>query len=80
MKTREEYLADVSRPGKFEGESPWAPYFYDLLMDGGADSDDDGVATFEIQSEDVAMFPELAGYDHATVFEDDLGFFYCTLE
>ena len=66
----------IRNPGKFEGCPVWAVYFYDLLLDGGADSDDDGVATFRITAEDIAEYPELAGASGVMLREDDSGFIH----
>lgn len=66
--TVQEYEEMVSHPGKFEGEARYVPYFYDIMMDGGGevveDNGHDGwvdqVMRFEVDPEDVQLFPELS--------------------
>jgi hypothetical protein len=63
--------------GKFEAEPVYAPYFYDVLLNGGGEAqDEDGVVRFEITPEDITMFPELSGYSFALLDEDSQGFVY----
>lgn len=78
---RQAYNAMVKRPGKFEGEQPWCPYFWDMLLEGGFSDyeNEDGSATVGISPDDVKLFPELADCDTATLKEDDNGFVYCTV-
>jgi hypothetical protein len=65
--TRQEILDDytvdasgvIRNPGKFEGEMIYVPYFWDLYLDGSADSDNGKVLGFKITPEDRIMFPEL---------------------
>ncbi len=71
---RSDYEAIVSSPGKFEGEQPWIPYFWDAFLNGCADDDTDGVLSFEVSSEDVALFPELDGGKVVCIREREDGF------
>ena len=81
METRTvaEYEADVRRPGKFEGSLRFAPYFYEYRNNGQMS---DGFTTvsglaydmFEIDSDDVALFPELSGDECVVLLEDNFGF------
>lgn len=64
----------IRSPGKFEGEHVSAPYFYEALMNGEADEDEDGVACFELTADDLAQFPELKGAKQVCLSEDDSGF------
>lgn len=48
----------IMSPGKFEGEPIYAPYFWDLVMDGGAETDGD-FAAFHILTDDRNEFPEI---------------------
>jgi hypothetical protein len=64
----------IISPGKFEGEPVYALYFYDLMMHGGADSDDDGVAKFNVTDEDRKEFPELADVKRVELQERMDGF------
>lgn len=57
--TRDEYQATVNRPGQFEGEAPWVPYFWDVYLAGMADDDDGETLFFTVDATDAAMFPEL---------------------
>lgn len=72
----------IRTPGKFENEPVYAPYFYDLVMQGASDEtdyDDDGTALdyFDITSDDIKQFPELKGIKRLQCYEDSAGFFYC---
>ncbi len=69
----------IRSPGKFEGEMVYAPYFYDLMLDGCADENTDGSCTVPIEKEDIDIFPSLAGIDYVKLYEDDNGFFYVSL-
>ena len=68
----------IRSPGKFEGEPVYAPYFYDALMNGFAD-DDDGVASFNIDANDIKEFPELANVKRLRLWESEQGFVYIEL-
>jgi hypothetical protein len=74
-----EYNVDTSgrirRPGKFEGERLYVPYFWDAYLSGFADRDDGRVLGFDITADDRALFPEL-GKRRRTVklFQRDDGF------
>jgi hypothetical protein len=70
--TREEIFSEytirnftICDPGKFEGESAYAPYFWDEACDGSeellADMESHGefVALLDVTSEDRAAFPEI---------------------
>ena len=77
----------ICSPGKFEGEMIYAPYFYDLIMEGGSSETDfpegeDGpcVDIFYPTEEDVAEFPELEGCTRVECMESEQGFFYCYTE
>jgi hypothetical protein len=74
--SRSDYEAEVRRPGKFEGEAPWVPYFWDALLDGMADEDDGEVAWFTVTDEDRELFPELAGVERVGICEDGSGLVY----
>jgi hypothetical protein len=67
--------------GKFEAEMCYAPYFYDLIMNGSGDgeTEEDGVwvTYFDIRDEDREQFPELEGIERVRCYETDDGFFYC---
>jgi hypothetical protein len=62
---RQTYDEQVIGPGKFEGEPPWVPYFYESWNEGhvvGAfgDSDFGLYAAFYVDHDDMILFPELA--------------------
>lgn len=70
----------IKDPGKFEGEPVYAPYFYDLWLESGADEDMyglDGVehSIFFVSDEDRAQFPELKDVEAIHVWEGETGFF-----
>jgi hypothetical protein len=69
-----EYEDIVNRPGKFEQEPRYVPYYWDIYLNGFADDDDGEVLTFNVESEDVAMFPELKGKKTVKIVELDNGF------
>ena len=83
----EKYRADVSRPGKFEGEQPYAPYFYDAMGNGeshfvGGDPETgegaDEYELFQVDAEDSEAFDLPIGA-YVVTFEDSQGFFYAHL-
>lgn len=65
-----EYAVDengrITTPGKFEGESIFAPHLWSLAMDGFADEDDGEFFGFRFAPDDsdplIAIFPELKKY------------------
>ena len=76
----------ICSPGKFEGEMLYAPYFYDMILDGGADETEyydgeDGppTDTFILTDEDKKEFPELKEYTKIECYESEQGFFYTHL-
>lgn len=81
---REQVLRDYSvdqngiirSPGKFELEMIYTPYFYNLGLEGMADSDEDGVWGFNVSDEDRKQFPELAKVEHVEIRVCDQGFAY----
>ncbi len=81
--TYQECKEMVSRPGKFEGCPVYAPYFHDLIMDGGGDSSyydeyERCHDIFKLDPSDTTLFPELAKVYAVDCFTDDNGFFYCS--
>lgn len=72
--TRLEAINEVNRPGKFEGEQPYVPFFWDAYLQGGADNDDGTFLTFRVTAEDRAMFPELKGRRSVKIYQRDDGF------
>ena len=73
-KTIADYEADVKRPGKFEGEARYIPYFWDMFLDGMADKDDGRILTFNVTKEDKTLFPELNRRKAIKLYERDDGF------
>lgn len=71
---RAKWEARVRGPGKFEGEAPYVPYFYDAFLDGGADSDNGDVLGFRVSAADRAVFPELRGRQWVRIRERSDGF------
>jgi hypothetical protein len=77
MLTREQCKVLVNRPGKFEGEEIYSPYFYEIMMQGDSDEvGEDNVDVFIITDEDRALFPELEGVKKLIQYTDDNGFVY----
>jgi hypothetical protein len=70
----------IRSPGKFESEPVFAPYFWDVLMNGGADDDVDGIAVFAVNADDIREFPELEGTASVRIPENDQGFVSCWQE
>ena len=69
----------IRMPGKFEGEPVYAPYFYDMMLNGETDGDDissdgDCISIFVITDEDRRSFPELEGIDELVLWEESGGF------
>jgi len=68
----------IRSPGKFEGECLYVPYFWGIMLDGGADDEDEDegvpIAIFDVNADDVAQFPELADRETVALWEDDQGF------
>ena len=66
--------------GKFEGEMLYAPYFYEIVMNGFGDQyylpqEDRVYSVFPVGDEDKAEFPELEDGIGVICFETDQGFF-----
>jgi hypothetical protein len=72
--TRQECEEAVARPGKFEGEAVYVPYFWEAFLNGMADRDDGRVLGFDVTAEDKAMFPELKGRHTVRLIETEQGF------
>jgi hypothetical protein len=72
--TREEYEEMVKGPGKFEGEPPWTPYFYDVYLNGGGNYLDDETHEVWVEEDDIKMFPELKDVEKVLVFFSESGF------
>jgi hypothetical protein len=73
-RTREQYEEQVRYPGKFEGEAPYVPYFWEFYLEGGADRDDGRVLGFDVNADDKTLFPELKRRKTVRLIEDDQGF------
>ena len=86
--TRTEILRDynvdsggvIRSAGKFEGEYVYAPYFWNLFLNGCADEDDGDVLRFDVTEKDRMEFPELTDVDAVTLTECDQGFIYVSEE
>lgn len=74
MSTREEYVDQVSYPGKFEGEAPYVPYYWEAYLNGCADRDNGTVLGFDVTTEDRQLFPELKGRRTVRLIETEQGF------
>lgn len=67
----------IRSPGKFEGEMLYVPYFWNALLDGGADDDDGEIAHFDVSEVDRKEFPELIGIRSVELCESEQGFVCC---
>lgn len=72
----DQYKEQVKGPGKFEGEQPYVPYYYEIWNQGFYDheSDDGKTATFKVTKEDRDIFPELKGRHWVKIQETEQGF------
>lgn len=87
LRVRADYDHDangrITQPGKFEGEPIFAPYFWQVGLEGFADSDNGKVYTFRFVNgcTDFALWPELKRWlgrkRTIRLFEDSQGFVYC---
>jgi hypothetical protein len=64
----------IQDPGKFEGCPIWVPYFWEKGLSGYADLDDGIVFGFQVDQEDIDLFPDLEDVNVVALEEDDLGF------
>lgn len=73
----------IASPGKFEGEPIFAPHFWQMGLEGFADSDDGRVYGFRLKNGDPEFreFPELKKWlgrkRSLKLFEDSQGFVHC---
>lgn len=75
--SRNDYEDIVKHPGKFEGEAPYVPYFYDCYMDGYADEDYGNAGIiYKVDEADTILFPKLKVGDEIGLFFSDQGFVY----
>ncbi len=72
--TRMKWAAMTKRPGKFEGEAAYVPYFWDAFMNGMADDDDGETLTFRVTDADRVIFPELRRVKKVRIYERSDGF------
>ena len=72
----------ITSPGKFEGEMVYVPYFWDIVLNGGADENlsDNGVNVDRIViiGDDITEFDDVLSLDDVDcsidLWEDDSGF------
>ncbi len=64
----------VRRPGKFEGQAEYVPYFWDAYLNGLADRDNGTVLGFDVTAEDKERFPGLRKRHTVKLREDSQGF------
>lgn len=73
----------ITQLGKFEGTPIFAPYYWDLALQGFADADNGAAFTFKFKNEDAdfALWPELKVWlgRKRTMWlcEDSQGFVHC---
>jgi len=73
---RQYYEKLVASPGKFEGESPWVPYFWDQMLNGCTDESGEDWDYFIITEEDKRIWPELADEVGIVLSYSECGFVY----
>lgn len=71
---RDEFVEEVSQPGKFEGCAPHVPYFWQLFLEGMAGEDEGDTVVFTVEPEDKELFPELQLGERVVLEEDNVGF------
>lgn len=72
-----EYANDgerITQPGKFEGEPVFAPWYWQLGLEGLSDDDDGEYFGFTLDDSDRARFTQLAGKTRVALREDSAGF------
>lgn len=79
MSTSTDYPYDprtlrITSPGKFQGEPRYVPHFYQIWQEGHAHEDRGPYCSIYISAEDVAAYPELAGFYEINLHEDANGF------
>lgn len=84
---RAEYQHDasgrISQPGKFEGEPIFAPYYWEIGLEGFADSDNGSTYGFRFRNADAdfTIWPELKKWlgrkRSLKLVEDSQGFVRC---
>lgn len=65
--------------GKFERESAYVPYYWDMALQGMFSEDVAGVFFIPFDNEDFQTWPELRGQYGIGLEESDTGFVYSTL-
>ena len=76
----EDYTARTTGPGKFEGEKPTTPYFYDLMLEDHGDEYIDAFSNvyrvFLITEQEKQLFKDFLGENdtHFVLNTDDSGF------
>lgn len=66
--------SEVRRPGKFEGQPKWVPFFYEMSLLGAADESNDEGYRFVLNDVDRKSFSELWDVYDITIVVDDQGF------
>jgi hypothetical protein len=68
------YEEEIKRPGRFEGEQRYIPYFWDMFLEGLADEDTGRVLTFYVNDDEKETFPELMNRDTVRLLQREDGF------
>jgi hypothetical protein len=69
----------IDRPGKFQDEPDYVPYFWDRAVKGLSGSIEDRVFTMTITEDDVKLYPELIAGQRLLLGESSDGFVYSKL-
>lgn len=76
----------IDSPGKFEGECPYVPYFWNMTMISAQDEDlydpvdDTYYALFNVTDIDRAIFSELNDVKVVSLWENESGFVFSALD
>lgn len=78
FKVYKKFLDRVNSPGKFQGELPYVPYYWEYWLNGFFDFDNEKygclVTGWYVTAEDKQLFPELKKRRTVKIIEEDTGF------
>jgi len=69
----------IISPGKFEGCPEWAPYFWDISLDGFSDNVN-GSFMVEVLEPDKKLYKVLENVREVFLMEDNNGFIYTKIK
>lgn len=92
MNTREQLLSEyqtypgtdiICSPGKFEGESLYIPYFWNMNGEDDTDYHKDEhceIRIWTVSKDDIAIFPDLTNVKYVRLWESSDGFVFSSIE